>query len=81
MELVNKTVGFDVTYATIRSDGSGTKDLEAALNLGYEPFAVTSYMEMPRQSSPVLAGASPQPVIVDKVWLKRAAVAEKTNNA
>jgi len=64
---------WDYAFCYIRTGAKGEilgqTELTAALNEGYEPYAVTHWMEMPPGSA--LTSIQPQPSLVEKHHMRR----------
>jgi hypothetical protein len=61
--------GWDLTAVVIRGQ-QGMDEVMKTLNEGFEPYAVTHWMEAPPQMA-IKVGSPQMPTIVEKLWFRR----------
>lgn len=76
---VKKELRWDLLACIADGSEEGNKSIQEALEMGYEPFAVSPHVTMP--TSNLVTGTPAQPKMGNMLWLKRGVLVEVSNVA
>ena len=75
---IKKELRWDLLACIADGSEEGNKSMQEALEMGYEPFAVSPHVTMPATNLTVV-GAPAQPKMGNMLWLKRGVLVEVNN--